>query len=152
MTLQKWISEGRLRSHQSSAKEIAELFRVVERDLGDAGLVVLSADRRFATAYNAALQLATILLRAAGYRTTGTAHHWVTFQALPEILGESQRGRAGYFDRCRVKRNFADYDQAGLTSEGEVDELLEEVTEFKQMALDWLSRHQPTLCSPRTSS
>jgi hypothetical protein len=32
---------------------------LIARDLADAGIVGLSADRRFATAYNAALQAAT---------------------------------------------------------------------------------------------
>jgi len=33
---------------------------VIERDLADAAIAALSADRRFATAYNAALQTATM--------------------------------------------------------------------------------------------
>ena len=40
-----------IRSHKTSAKEIADLMRLVKRDMADAGLVQLSPDRRFATAY-----------------------------------------------------------------------------------------------------
>ena len=55
MTLTKWLKEEKLKNHKSSKNEIAQLFKIVERDLGDAGIVKLSPDRRFITAYNAAL-------------------------------------------------------------------------------------------------
>jgi hypothetical protein len=71
MSLQSLLAEGKLRRHRTSAKEIADLLRVVDRDLADAAIAQTSADRRFATAYNAALALATVVLHAAGYRSAG---------------------------------------------------------------------------------
>jgi hypothetical protein len=56
-----------LKRQPTSRSEIDSLFRVVDRDLEDAAVPGVSADRRFATAYNAALQLATVVLRAHGY-------------------------------------------------------------------------------------
>lgn len=94
MTLRDLLAEGRFRPHKTSQKEVADLLQVVNRDLVDAAVTQLSADRRFAIAYNAALQLATIALHAAGYRAVGSAHHWVTFQVLPEIrAGTNQCSR-----------------------------------------------------------
>ncbi len=52
MTLKDLLADGRLRSHKTSIQEVADLLRVVDRDLADAGIPRLSADRRFATAYN----------------------------------------------------------------------------------------------------
>lgn len=52
-----------------------DLLRVADRDLADAEIPQLSSDRRFATAYNAALQMATIALYAAGFRACGAGHH-----------------------------------------------------------------------------
>ena len=46
---------------------------LVTRDLADAGIVGLSADRRFATAYNGALQAANMAIACAGYRVTAMA-------------------------------------------------------------------------------
>ncbi|MBI2495818.1 MAG: hypothetical protein HYY90_06820 [Candidatus Omnitrophica bacterium] len=92
MTLKDLLADGRLRSHTTSIQEVADLLRVVDRDLADAGIAQLSADRRFATAYNAALQLATIALHAAGYRCAGAAHHWATFHVLPDIMGTIRTG------------------------------------------------------------
>jgi hypothetical protein len=68
MSLEDWLKEGRLKGHKTSAREVAELLKLVDRDLADSAIKEISVDRRFATAYNAVLQLATIALHAAGYR------------------------------------------------------------------------------------
>ena len=145
MALRDWSASGALRRHVTSAREIQDLIRVVERDLKDATIPTVSTDRRFATAYNAALQLATIVLHAGGFRTSGAAHHWVTIRALPEILGPSARNRADFLDVCRSKRNSADYDRAGGITEQEVEDLLLEVREFHQDVVSWLRAHHPRL-------
>ena len=95
---------------------MADLLRVVDRDLGDAEIQQLSADRRFATAYSAALELATIALHAAGYRSTGKGHHWAIIHVLPEIMGTGSQNRADYLNNCRSKRNVTEYDRAGEIS------------------------------------
>ncbi len=113
----------------------------MDRDLADSGLRRLSTDRRYATIYNAALQLATLVLRVSGYRTAGIGHHWLTFQALPHLLGMQEQTRADFFDACRRKRNAADYDAAGFITAQEAAELLEEVLEFRCLVLAWLETH-----------
>ncbi|MBF0475482.1 MAG: hypothetical protein HQK59_06540 [Deltaproteobacteria bacterium] len=144
-SLQILLNEGRLRRHRSSIREVADLLRVVERDLADAGVQQLSADRRFATAYNGALQLATVALHAAGYRSAGTGHHWATIRVLPEIMGQEVQALADYLDYCRSKRNISDYDRAGEISEAEADELLEESKRFRSDLLSWLQVNHPDL-------
>lgn len=145
MTLVNFLAEGRLRRHSATAKEIGDLLKLVDRDFRDADLVGLSTDRAFSTAYSAALQLATVVLRAAGYRTSGVAHHWTTFQALPLIFDFCDIEKADYFDSCRRKRNMADYDAAGLISEAEVHELVREASLFRKDVIDWLERKHPHL-------
>lgn len=145
MTLKDLLAEGRLRSHKTSIQEVADLLRVVDRDLADAGIPRLSADRRFATAYNAALPLATIALHAAGYRAASTAHHWVTFHVLLEIMGPQAQARADYLDDCRTKRNVTDYDRAGEISLQEAEEILAQAREFRHDLLMWLEKHHPAL-------
>ena len=104
MRLKKLLAEGQFRRHRTSPREISELFAVVEHDLKDANQPALSLDRRFATAYNAALQLATVALHAAGYRTGGQGHHWATLHVLPEIMGSKTQKLSDYLDACRTKR------------------------------------------------
>lgn len=104
MSLQRWVNEGRLQRHTTTKEEIQNLFRLVERDLKDANVKQLSKDRRFATAYNAALQLSTIVLLASGYRVKAmSGHHWITIISLPEVMGKGLKGRADYFNACRAK-------------------------------------------------
>jgi hypothetical protein len=68
MTWQKLVATNRAKPHKTSRQEIDGLRAVVDRDLKDAALAGLSEDRRFATAYNAVLQLATMTIACAGYR------------------------------------------------------------------------------------
>jgi uncharacterized protein (UPF0332 family) len=145
MSLASLLAEKRIRPYTTSASEIEGLLRLIERDLADAAIPQLSADRRFATAYNAALQLATIALYAAGYRTVGPAHHWVTFNALPEIIGAPSRAHADYFDNSRTKRNVTDYDRAGEISDHEAREIISKVRAFRHVVLAWLGKNHPGL-------
>lgn len=119
---------------------------MVERDLADAALSELSADRRFATAYNAALQLAKMAIACAGYRTTARPRqHETTFQAAELALGASASKLTAYFDTCRIKRNQVEYDVAGVTSDSEADELQEKVEEFAELVEQWIRRNFPQL-------
>ena len=147
MSLKDLLADGRIRSHRTSANEVADLMRVVDRDLADAAVTQLSTDRRFATAYNAALQLATIALHAAGYRTAASGHHWASFHVLPEIMGSRAQTRADYLDNCRAKRNVSDYDRAGEISDSELQELMAEVQAFRQDLLAWLRGNHAALVS-----
>jgi uncharacterized protein (UPF0332 family) len=142
--LQRWLDAGALRRHRTSRHEITDLLAVAERDLRDARVTALSLDRRFATAYSAVLQLATIVLAASGLRVTAQrGHHTVTWQALPELMGDDVGDTAVYFDSCRTLRNRSDYDRVGVVSEAEVEELLRETEAFRGQVIDWLSREHP---------
>ena len=130
--LEKWLQEGRLVRHKPSYDEIKALQNIVKRDIADSDLKQLSVDRRYATLYNAALQLATIALYVSGWRVKpGAAHHWITFSSLSGILGENGAVHGDYFNLCRSKRNETDYDLAGAISEAEFHELVNEVKAFR---------------------
>jgi hypothetical protein len=143
--LRRYLDNGRLKRQPTSRSEIESLFKVVDRDLSDAAVTGISADRRFATAYNAALQLATIVLRAQGYRTSGTGHHWTTFAVLPDALGSASRSTADYLDACRARRNTVDYDGIGIATEHDVLELLDEAQGLRRMVETWLEETHPAL-------
>jgi hypothetical protein len=141
--LKRLLAEGRLRRHRTSAQEIAALFGVIERNLADASVEAISTDRRFTIAYEAALELATVTLFCNGYETYGVGHHFTTFQALKETMGDVGKTYADYFEMCRTKRAVASYDRAGGVSETDVGSLLEEVRAFKREVLSWLKQHHP---------
>jgi len=145
MPYKRLLREGRIRRHRTNRQEIASLFQVVERDLADAAIKALSADRRFATAYNAALQAATAVMYSEGYRAHGIGHHSTTFEFLKEAMGTGIISLADYFDDCRHKRNRADYIGVGYISMTEAEDLLREAGEFAAQAQAWIQTHHPEL-------
>ena len=147
MSLRDWLRRGQLRRHKTSEKEVRSILAVVDRDLRDATVKGLSPDRRFATAYNAILQMATIVIRVEGYRVAGQHHHWLTLQALADIMPSLDRSRADYYDACRRKRNKVDYDSAEIISETEAKEALKEARRLRQVVTAWLKDSHPTLLS-----
>ena len=144
MTLQKWAEYGWLRSHKTSKKEIADLLRIIDRDLQDAAGDI-SADWRFGIAYNAALKLCTILLYAGGYRPEKNLQHYRTIQALPLILGKKHEQDAKYLDTCRNKRNVVEYDYVGGVTEEDVIELVAYANELRDEVLRWLNERHAEL-------
>jgi hypothetical protein len=70
----------------------------------------LDRDAAFTLAYQAALQLATALIRAAGYQPRGEAHHHHTFAAVAALgLGELSEA-ARDLNVIRQPRHSAIYD------------------------------------------
>ena len=82
MSWQSLLQAQRIKSHRTSRQELDDLRDVVERDLQDAAVPAVSADRRFATAYNAVLQLGKMVIACAGYRVAGPGHHLTTSRPL----------------------------------------------------------------------
>lgn len=139
------LREGRIRPHRTNPAEIAGLFAVVKRDLTDAAIEALSADRRFATAYNAALQAATAMMYAEGYRAASVGHHWTTFEFLKAVSADEFGDLADYFDDCRRKRNWTDYVGVGGISDTEARDLLAETRMFAESARAWIRDRHPEL-------
>lgn len=139
MNIDNFIKSGVLIRQESSKDEIADLLKIVERDLEDSAQTEISDDWQFGIAYNAALKLANILVRASGYRVKGQGHHMNTIAMIPLILGEHKNEDRDYLDACRRKRNIVEYDCIGGATSEDVKELREFVKEFQKEVLAWLS-------------
>lgn len=145
MSWKALLASRTVQPHKTSVKEIEGLRQLVTRDLADASIEELSADRRFATAYNAVLQLSKMAIACAGYRvTSGAGHHQKTFEAVKTALGKTSEPLADYFDTCRRKRNLIDYDASEVVTDTEAEELLEKAEEFQEMVEEWIVKHHPT--------
>lgn len=145
ITWKELLSNKDVKKHSTSKQEVANLLAVVERDLKDAALKGLSADRRFATAYNAALQLCKISIGCAGYLVSASAHHQKSFEYAEIAVGKKVNKLIAYFEYCRRKRNTLDYDKAGVVTKEEADELLEKTIEFKDIVIKWLKAQHKSL-------
>ena len=113
LSLQDWLNEGRLRAHKTAKSEMRQLLSVFQRDIQDSRSESISLDRRFATAYSAALTICTAALAASGYRTAGEGHHYFAVQSLAFTLGLDP-DTIEKFNRFRRKRNIADYELSAL--------------------------------------
>lgn len=146
MTWTQLLANNEVKQHKTSKKELDSIRAVTVRDLADASLKGLSADRRFATAYNAALQAAKMAIACAGYRvTTSAGHHKISFESVKLAVGKAAASYSDYFDRCRRKRNVIDYDDAYVATETEAQEIVKKAKEFLRMVEQWIAENHPSL-------
>ena len=62
MTWTSSLANKEAQKHKTSKKELDNMRALIARDLADASLVGLLTDRKFATAYNAAVQAANMAI------------------------------------------------------------------------------------------
>jgi hypothetical protein len=142
--LNEWLRNAWLVEHKTSAQEIADLLRVIDRDLDDCQSPGLSADWRLAIAYNAALQVALAGLAAEGYRVARESHHFRAVQSLSLTLG-CENSLVAELDAFRKKRNISDYERAGSVSIQEAEEMYELAEELRDGLKSWLRKTHPEL-------
>jgi uncharacterized protein (UPF0332 family) len=148
MTLINWRTAGWIRPHKSSPEEIRDLFRIVDRELSDAGSSSISPDSRHYIAYNVALKLCAILLYSEGYRPEkGQGSHQRAIDSIRHILGDERQDDIDYLHLCRSKRNTSAYDHAGGVSPENVEELIRFTTRFRADVLAWLRQNHPDLAT-----
>jgi len=144
MSWKTLLQTDKVHRHTTSLQEISELRRVVARDLADSAIPALSEDRRFATAYNAALQTAKMAVACAGYRIASVpGHHCLTFEGAKLAVGKSAVQLADYFDACRRKRNEIDYTGATNATATEAEELLVHAKTFLELVERWIEMTHP---------
>lgn len=144
MSLEDWRKNNWLHVHATSENEIAELLAIAERDIGQAQTPGLLPDWRLPIAYNAALQLATAALAAAGYRCGTELKHVRTIESLRFTLG-TDAGLIRQLDTFRSKRNVSDYERAGAISDADADAMLALAKRLRKDVRTWLSQKHPEL-------
>jgi|SRR5579864_6927353 len=145
MSLEKWVEYGWLKREASSPNEIQGLLSIVQRSSSDAKVTAISADLRFAAAFNAALAAATAALRAAGYRAPSQpGHHLRTIDSLEHTI----RASSETIQRLKsfsTKRNKSVYDVAGVISEQDLTEMIKLAADLKSQVTAWLQKAHPEL-------
>lgn len=144
MSLNDWLKSGWLAEHKTSPAEIANLMAIADRDLQDCRAKGLSADWKLNIAYNAALQVATAALAAAGYRASRESHHYRVLQSLAFTLG-AEPALIAQLDQFRKKRNVGGYEQAGRASDLEAGEMAALAAQLRDRTTGWLRKAHPNL-------
>jgi len=145
MSLEKWVEYSWLKAEPTSRDEIKSLLTIVDRDLTDANVAVISEDRRFEAAFNAARTAATIALRASGYRTsTQVGHHAKTIESLELTINADSK----MIQKMRTfskKRSVTSYDSAGSVSKQELELAIKTAAELHRQVAAWLEKNHPVL-------
>jgi hypothetical protein len=142
--LNDWHKAGWLTPHKPTRDEIRALLAVADRDLKDSDVRGLSADTQLGLAYNAALQIATAALAASGFRASRDSKHYRTIESLALTVG-LDRTVIRKFDAFRKKRNVADYEMAGMSSEDDAGEMKDLARQLRREADAWLKRRHSGL-------
>jgi hypothetical protein len=107
VTWTQLLANKEVQRHKTSKKELGKLRVVIALDLADASLNGVSTGRRFATAYNAALQAAKMAIACASYRVVGAGHHRISFEVVKLDL----------FPVCQLERKLCFHDELLLRKE-----------------------------------
>ncbi len=145
MTWKQLLADRRVAQEPTDHSEIEALRAVVHRNLADAQLKGLSNDGRFGHAYDAARTLASIVVRASGYRVkVEGGGHYNTFQAL-KAADPSFSKIATFLDACRRKRNDFLYEETDVVTSTEAENFLIQTNAFSLEVDAWLRKHHPGL-------
>jgi uncharacterized protein (UPF0332 family) len=140
------LASKKAQRHTTSKNELDDMRELIARDLKDAGVTEISADRRFATAYNAALQAANMAVACAGYRISSmSGHHKIALESAQLALGKAANEYADYFETCRRKRNMIDYTRPRMATDTEAKEALQSAREFVELVENWITKNHPAL-------
>jgi len=146
VSLDSWRDSRLIVEHESSKREISELWVIIRTDLEDARIHELSLDRRLSCCYGALLTAARAALRASGYRVPkGTpSHHYYAIQSLHYTAGlDTQMLRK--IESIGKKRATADYVRVGEVSESMVLEAIAFAEEVCKRVIDWIQAEHPSL-------
>ena len=127
-------ARGRLPTCSQLSIEISRMPKVIFRPTGNSGLL---------TMLRSSFAQFCCTPRAIGQKRVSP--HYRTLAALPLILGERHKDDANYLDTCRTKRNTAEYDRAGVTTQEDAGELIGFVRELRAEVIDWLRKNHPKL-------
>ncbi len=139
MSLNDWLANRWIVAHEVTVEEITDLLAVVDRDLEAAAIPRLTPDWQLGISYNAALQLATLALGAAGYRPGRERGHERAILSLRETAGIPS-ATVDVLDAIRRKRNQNNYERAGTTSAAEAEEFHRTVVALRSDVLRWLKK------------
>ncbi len=149
MSLEQWRRNDWLRPSDPTVAEVAQPLKVVDREISDADAGGLSCDGRFMHAYDAALVLCKVALRAEGYAVTkGQGHHKYMIESLKFTLGTPWNETSDFLEYCSRKRGQALYEQVGVVGEKDANELLAQAKKLQGDVLAWLEDRHPELVPP----
>jgi hypothetical protein len=140
--IQIMLDSRQLEESAAEAGEVEGLWRKAVQARASSMVPGLDPNARFTLVYQAALQAAAAVVRAAGFRARGDAHHHHTFAAVAALdVGEASDA-ARELNVIRRKRHGAIYDWETQLDEQHVEEIRAQADRLFRHAEPWLrTRH-----------
>ncbi|MFO8081170.1 MAG: hypothetical protein R6V07_12830 [Armatimonadota bacterium] len=131
MSYEDLLKDQSIKSYSPTSREITALIEIAHVRLRELRQGEFPPDILYQLCYDVARAAAQALMASEGYRPSGGGgQHKVIFQFLEEADGGRWTREASHFDRARMKRNRALYEEAGLITPEEADRLLEVAGDF----------------------
>lgn len=97
-------------------------------------------------AYDAALTLCTIALRACGYQVgKGYSHHKLSIESLPLTIGAKLQGTSDQISVASRNRSQALYDRSGVVDARDATDLVETARTLRSAIVAWLAETHSNL-------
>ncbi len=138
------LRSRRIHRESISEREVRQAMELAERDLRTARKMMADElDWAFAVGYNAVLQASRAYMFSEGYRPSSAEAHKNTRAFMSVALGREHASLISFFDRMRVKRHHAVYDQVGLITQREARELLSKAEDIVALVRRKLNTQDP---------
>ena len=140
ISIESLIEAGSIHPFKATPQEIQKALNLARRDINEAEKIQASSlDWCFTIAYNCVLQACRAYMFQLGYRSASSESHKTTFQFMKIVASEEMKQSIDYFDRVRIKRHRALYDEPGLVSEKEAQKLLDKAREFLGYTIEFIA-------------
>ena len=131
MSLDSLIEDGSIHPFKATPQEISRSMEIAHRDLNEAERILAETlDWSYSIAYNAVLQACRAYMFHRGYRAASFEAHKATLAFMLVSVDVKLKESMDYFDRVRKKRHRVVYDEVGLVSEKEAQQLILKAREF----------------------
>ncbi|HLM68675.1 MAG TPA: hypothetical protein VK358_14145 [Longimicrobium sp.] len=149
--LQVMLDSRQIETVPAEDEEVLGMWAKAARSLHSSGVAGLDPDSVFTLAYQGALQAATAVVRAAGYRVRGDGHHHHTFAAAAALdLGELSVA-ARDLNVIRQRRHEAIYDWEAVTRDRDLATLRSAAARLFADGRRWIQAQRPHLGLPGAS-
>lgn len=143
--IQVMLDSRQLEESAAEAGEVEGLWRKAVRTRTSSMVPGLDPHARFTLVYQAALQAASAVVRAAGFRARGDAHHHDTFAAVAALDLDEASNAARELNVIRRKRHGAIYDWETQLDEQHVEEIRGPADRLFRRAEPWLRTRHPAI-------
>jgi len=131
MSIDKLLKEAKIHRFEPKRGEISKSLEIARRDLSLAERILQEdLDWCFSITYNAVFQACRAYMFSLGYRPATSQAHKAAFEFVELTIEDPHKEIIAYFDRARKKRHRTLYDEVGLVTRTEAEELLQMAKDF----------------------